>query len=226
MAAPLHVAELGGGAHPDRYHQFFDRLLSEPKGQIDWVDISSEMLDLAQDYLADQKYERRIEIIKFIKSDILAYLDRQEDNKLDLALMKYTLDHIKDPGSLFKLLSHKLKPHGKLVATLTTLKPELKAISTNARFLLNGEEFPVDETRPLKDGDEITIKFFKESGHPEAGYLENAETIKYYYSPNTLKKLAGDYGFEISLGDWKEIVPVSQQDKEDLDQTMLVLRKK
>ncbi|MBS4066706.1 MAG: hypothetical protein KGZ74_19245, partial [Chitinophagaceae bacterium] len=35
LSSPIYSAELGGGAHPDRYHEFFAKLLQEPKGHID-----------------------------------------------------------------------------------------------------------------------------------------------------------------------------------------------
>ena len=45
--AQIYSAELGGGAHPDRYDGFFSKLLSE-HGRMDWVDISPLMLELAK----------------------------------------------------------------------------------------------------------------------------------------------------------------------------------
>ena len=98
---PIFAAELGGGAHPDRYHKFFNRLLREPRGHLDWVDISPHMLELAKKYIEDEKFQNRKEVINFIKSDIIDYLHNLGDKKLDLALMKYTADHIKDIEGLF-----------------------------------------------------------------------------------------------------------------------------
>lgn len=223
---PIYVAELGGGAHPDRYHEFFDKLLTEPKGHIDWVDVSPYMLDLAKKYIEDEKYKKRNEVISFIKSDILEYLSKLEDEKLDIALMKYTIDYIEKVEDLFKALSSKLKPGGKLVATIGSMSPELKSYSTNARFLYNGEPFLDDEVRMLKDGDNFTVKFFKVSGDPDAGYLEGALTVKYFHSAGKFRELADTFGFDISLGDWKEFVNEENQEGEKMDQDILVLTKK
>ncbi len=222
---PLYAAELGGGAHPDRYHNFFKKLIQD-KGHIDWVDISPYMLELAKKYLDNKKYKKRQEVITFINEDIIKYLKNLENNKLDVVLMKYTLDHIQDLEKLFKLLSQKMKPGAKFIATIGTLEPVLKSYSTNARYLYNGEEFPENETRTLKDGDSFTIKFFKVSGDPHSGYLEGAETIKYFHSAEKIKKLAESYGFDIFLGDWKDFTASPKNKKGEIDQNILVLTKK
>ncbi|MCR4283712.1 MAG: class I SAM-dependent methyltransferase, partial [Parcubacteria group bacterium] len=223
---PVYAAELGGGAHPDRYHDFFSKLLTEPRGHIDWVDVSPYMLDLAKRYIGDDKYKGREEVISFIKSDILEYIRGLEDGKLDIAIMKYTIDHIENIEGLFKLLSSKLKPGGKLVSTIGSTSPELKSYSTNARFLYNGEPFPDDEVRVLKDGDNFTVKFFKVSGDPNAGYLEGAETVKYFHSADKFRELADTFGFNIYLGDWKGLIDEKDQDGEKMDQAILILTKK
>jgi len=223
---PLYSAELGGGAHPDRYHEFFAKLLQEPRGHIDWVDVSPDMLELAKKYLETEEYEKRKEVINFIKSDILEYLRGLDDEKLDISIMKYTIDHLDDLDALFELLSKKLKQKGRLVATMGNLSPELKSYSTNARYLYNGEQFPDDEMRILKDGDNFTVKFFKVSGDPSSGYLEGAETVKYYHSAEKIKELAEAHGFEVYLGDWKGFVDVEAQEEEEMNQDILVLTKK
>ncbi|MFA6973188.1 MAG: class I SAM-dependent methyltransferase [Parcubacteria group bacterium] len=217
----IYSAELGGGAHPDRYDKLFSRLLTEPKGHMDWVDISSYMLDLAKNYVDNEKYKERLGVIKFVEDGILEYLEKLPAEKLDLAIMKYTIDHIADLDRLFNLLSEKLKTGGKMVASLGVLDSQLKSISTNARFLYNGEEFPEDEVRILKDGDNFTVKFFKVSGDPKSGYLEGAETIKYYHSEEKIRELANKYKLDVSVGDWKEMLGV----KDGISQLILVLRK-
>jgi len=226
LSSPIYSAELGGGAHPDRYHEFFAKLLQEPKGHIDWVDVAPLMLNLAKKYLEDGKYKDRKEVIDFIARDILDYLRSVDNEKLDVAIMKYTLDHMNNIEALFELLSKKLKSKGRLVATVGNLSPELKSYSTNARFLYNGEHFPDDETRILKDGDNFTVKFFKASGDPGQGYLEGAETVKYYHSAEKIKQLAGEYGFNVYLGDWKGFVEKDEQGDETMNQDILVLTRK
>ncbi len=226
LKEPVFAAELGGGAHLDRYHNFFNKILKEPGGRIDWVDISPCMLDLAKKYLADKKYANRKGVIKFIKNDISEYLREMKDETLDLSIMKYTIDHIKNLEGFFELLSKKLKKGGKLISTADNLNPELKSYSTNARFLYNGKEFPDDETRTLKDGDSFTIKFFKVSGEPESGYLKGAETVKYYHSPEKISALAKKFNFDIFLGDWSKISDDDGRVGENMDQDILILTKK
>jgi len=223
---PIYSAELGGGAHPDRYHEFFNKLLNKPRGHIDWVDISPYMLELAKKYISNEKYQNRKEVITFIENDILEYLRGLENKKLDLAIMKYTIDHIDNLSALFELLLTKLKQGGKLIATIGNLNPELRSFSTNARFLYDGKQFPDDETRTLKDGDNFTIKYFRVSGDPNAGYLEGAETTKYFHSAEKIKKLAESFGFDIFLGDWKDFIEQDKRGDESMNQDVLVLTKK
>ncbi len=221
MKNPIFSAELGGGAHPDRYDKLFAQLLTQPRGHMDWVDMSPVMIDLARKYIDNEKYKERLDVIEFVENDILEYLKKLPTEKLDLAIMKYAVDFIVDLDSFFKLLSDKLKSSGKFVATIGTLDPQLKSISTNARFLYNGEEFPEDEVKILKDGDSFTVKFFNVSGDPKSGYLEGAETIKYYHSEEKMRKLAKKYNLDISVGDWKELLGA----KEGMNQLILALRK-
>ena len=179
------------------------------------------MLDLAKDYINNDDYENRFEVIEFINKDILYYLKDLEDESLDLAIMKYTIDHIKKADSLFRLLSKKLKKWASMISSLGVTTKELKSISTNARFLYNGKEFPKDETRKLKDWDSFTIKFFKKSWDPSQWYLKWAQTTKYYHSMEKYKNLANTYGFDIYLWDRKEIL----EDADWIDQEIMVLTK-
>ncbi len=225
MTDPLYVAELGGGAHPDRYHSLFARLLREPKGHIDWVDASSHMLKLAGEYISTPEYKTRKSVISFKQKEITDYLYSLKDKTIDIAILKYVLDHIEDLEELFTLLSLKLKKGGTLVATINT-DPHLKSYSTNARYFYKGEDFPKNETRKLKDGDSYTIKFFKESGNPSSGYIEGAETVKYFHSAEKIKGLADKHGFDVFLGDWKRLVSKESKDDFNLEQELLVLTKK
>ncbi|MFH1189035.1 MAG: class I SAM-dependent methyltransferase [bacterium] len=220
---PLHVAELGGGAHPDRYHQFFAKLLTEPKSCIDWVDVSPYMINLAKEYIDTDEYRDREKVIRFIQKDISEYLEELDDQSLDCAIMKYTFDYIEDIEKLFCLFSKKLKKEGILISTIGNLSPELKSYSTNARYFYNGEAFPDNETRQLKEGDKITIKFFKTSGDPQSGHLEGAETTTFYRSEETIRGLATAYHFDIFLGNWKNSL-LAELCNETLDQNILILR--
>jgi len=227
-AKRIHVAELGGGAHPDRYSSLFSYLIkTKDLGSIiDWVDVSPVMLELARNYVNRKEFRERNKVIHFFENDAISYLKSLDNETLNLAIMKYVLDHINNLERLISLLSKKLKPGSSLVSTLTSVQPILKSVSTNARFLYKGKEFPEDETRTLKDGDNFGIKFFKESGNPKAGYLEGAETIKYYHSPERIKALARKFGFKIFLGDWKDYLPKEEQGKIEINQDILVMKKK
>lgn len=221
---PLWVAELGGGAHPDRYNQLFARLLAK-NGHIDWVDFSSYMLKCAERYIQEPKYKVRQNVISFIEKDIIDYLYSIPDKKLDLAIMKYTLNYIADSDIeyLFQLLGRKLKKQGRLVATVSSLSGELKSCSPHARFLYNGEEFPLNEIRTLKDGDSYIIKFLKETGNLSAGYIEGAQAQVFFHSAEKIRNLAFLNGFhDMHLGSWKSILP---SDKETRDLDVLILRK-
>jgi len=158
--------------------------------------------------------------------DIIEYLRNLPREKLDVAIMKYTIDHIENLEVLFELLSQKLQSGGRLVASIGSLNPELKSISTNARFLYNGAMFPENETRTLCDGDSFTVMFFNISGDQNSGYLEGAETVKWYHSTEKIKQLAEEFDFEMFLGDWKELLNEEKQMGESMDQGVLVLRKK
>ncbi len=197
MEWPLRCAELGGGAHPDRYDGLFERL-GTSQGSMDWVDSSAPMLELAQEYVSGDGYEKRRGIIRYVESDILEYLESLEDESLNIAIMKYTIDHIQGLERLFSLLSRKLKPGGKLVSTFKS-DPTLRRSSTNAIFRHNDEDIPEGETRQLVDGDKIGVKFLRESGNPHGGLLEGAQTIKYFHSAERTRRLAEKYGFEASI---------------------------
>jgi len=66
---PIFSAELGGGAHPDRYDAFFKKLIQEG-GHMDWVDISPYMLELAEKYIATEEFKERRKVITCIKSTL------------------------------------------------------------------------------------------------------------------------------------------------------------
>ncbi len=222
---PLHVAELGGGAHPDRYHNLFKRILKNQKSRIDWVDASSHMLKLAKGYVSDDKYQERKKVISFKNKEITDYLSGIKDEKLDIVIMKYVINHIENLEELFTLLKLKLKEGGKVVTTID-IGQELKSFSTNARYFYKGEEIPSGETKKLKDGDPVTIKFFQESGNPNSGYIEGAEITKYFHSAEKIKKTALRCGFDVFIGDWKEAVSKNEEGIFDIEQEILILTKR
>lgn len=215
------ACELGWWAHPDRYHRLFDALIQN-NGTIDRVDISPYMLALADKYIDTDAYRARKNVIKLIEHDIVSYLTSLPDDTLDLAIMKYTIDHIADIDELFSLLSQKLKTWWALVSSVGVLSPELKSISTNARFFYNGASFPENETRILQDGDTFTVKFFNVSGQPDKGFIPWWETTKYYHSAEKYKTTWTKYGFTTFVGNRKELLPNEQ---EQMEQAVLVLKK-
>ncbi len=215
------AAELWWGAHPDRYHSFFKALI-ENNWTIDWVDISPYMLKLAKEYISTDQFRNRLNVVNFIENDIISYLESMRDESLDLAIMKYTIDHIQDIDILFSLLSTKLKKWGALISTVWVLSPELKSISTNARFLYNWKEFPEDETKTLKDWDTFTVKFFNTSWKLESWYIEWWETTKFYHSKAKYEETAKKYWFEIFVWDWRQVIT---QKENQMNQDILILKK-
>lgn len=215
------AVELWWWAHPDRYHHFFKELVKN-NWIIDWVDLSPYMLELAKEYIDTDEYKDRFNVIKFIEKDIILYLEWIDDNSLNLAIMKYTIDHIKDIDLLFSLLQKKLKKWWTLVSSIWSFSPELISISTNARFLYNWEKFPENEMRTLKDWDTFTVKFFKVSWKPEFWHLDWWEVMKYFHSKEKYETIAKKYWFEIFAWDWKEMI---QQNEEGMKQDILVLKK-
>lgn len=218
----IKIADLGAGAHPDRYDELFELLLGTPGGVIDWVDSSPFMIELAKEYLDKKGLSDRKEVINFVPKDFSQYLEDSDDDSLDVAIMKYTFEDIIDLEPFMRLLQKKLKPNGIMVATVQS-SPEITSIHSNARYLYQGKEFPENETRTLTDGEEWQIKFYRETDNPASGYLPGIETVKYYHSPETIAKLAEKFGFYCRIGDWKDIVPDSDI---EIDQTVIILKKK
>ncbi len=215
------AVELWWGAHPDRYHSFFKELVKN-NWIIDWIDISPYMLKLAKEYISTDDLKSRLGVINFIENDIISYLKSIDDDSLNLAIMKYTIDHIQDIDILFSLLSRKLKKWGTLISSIWVPSPELKSISTNARFLYNWEEFPDNETRTLKDWDTFTVKFFKHSWKPKFWYIKWWETTKFYHSKEKYQQTANRHWFEIFVWDWRQIIMGNEN---QLNQDVLILKK-
>jgi len=67
------------------------------------------MLELAKKYLDTPEYRERLKVIKFVENDIAKYLTGERENSIDLAIMKYAIDHIQNIDQLFNLLQKKLK---------------------------------------------------------------------------------------------------------------------
>ncbi|PIU09083.1 MAG: hypothetical protein COZ85_04145 [Candidatus Moranbacteria bacterium CG_4_8_14_3_um_filter_34_16] len=171
IEGPIYSAELGGGAHPDRYDNFFEKLIVET-GHMDWVDVSPFMLEEAKKYISDEKYQKRREVITFIKKDILEYLRNLEPGKLDIAIMKYTIDHIENLEMLFSLLWEKLALGGKFIATIGITSSELKSYSTNASFYITVNNFPTMKLAFCEMGIALLLNFSKCQAIPKPVILK------------------------------------------------------
>src|SRR3989339_174428 len=79
FSRPWYISELGAGARTDRYNLLFNELLKEPKGQIDWVDFSPLMIELAKKYL--QQNPEMKQVINFVENDAFNYLQQLENTK-------------------------------------------------------------------------------------------------------------------------------------------------
>lgn len=215
----MHITELWGWSHTDRYHSMF-WYIQDTESSIDWVDISPYMIQLAIDYCYPA-HVSRLPFIRFIVDDILHYLVKQKNNSIDLAIMKYTIDHIQDLDRLFLLLSEKLQKNWYLVSSIWFLDPLLHSRSTNARFLYQWKEFPLDESRMLKEWEWFGVKFFNTSWDIESWYMPWAHTTKYYHSKEKILSLSEKYWFEYYLWDWKGYISSDST----FGQEILVLRK-
>ncbi len=217
---PYHIADIFAGAHPDRYHNLF-KLLIETSSQIDWVDYSPIMLNLAKEYLKSYQ-DNREQTINFIHKKYTDYLESLQDETLDLVLIKYSLDYIENLEDFFTLLYKKMGENSTLISTLTTSSNKLKSHSTNAKYFYNNQPIPEGKEITLKDGDKFTMKFFQESGNPNSELIEGAETTKHYFSQETILSKARQQGFKIFLGNWKEF---KKEDKFDFNLNVLMLKK-
>jgi SAM-dependent methyltransferase len=186
-----------------------------------WVDFSPYMIDMAARYLQMPQCAMRRKVIMFVLSDMLSFLRKQNQEMLDLVIMKYTLNFLPDIEPLIELVSQKLKPGGVMVATISTPDGVLKSRSTHARYVYRGHEFSPNEERHLEDGDEYGIKFFVNPNDPAEGYL--AETTAFYHSCDKLKRAARRFGLGCFVGDWKEVVGDAKENK---NVTVLVLKKR
>ena len=222
---------MGGGAHIDRYDMLFD-YLTRNKGSIDWVDISPYMIDGAKLISNQTAYKERKSVITFINKDILDYLYETKDDTIDVAIMKYTFEHISDPKVLFELLSKKLKKDGFLISDVSSRGGKIKSVTTNARFFIwdksHHKYISFENEYVLKDGDKFQLKFLKESGNPDSGYAEGLEVVKNYFSCETILNIARKSGLQASLEDWKVYIKEPDSLPELLKDTkldLLIVRK-
>lgn len=220
----LSLAELWWWAHPDRYHKMFEYLINN-WWNIDWIDISPFMIELANQYLDKTWLENRKSVINYIIQDIIEYLKWKDNESIDIAIMKYTLDHIQNIDLLFKLLSKKLKKWWHFVATITLSSNKLKSSSANVAYFFDWEQPEPWKEIYLQDWDSFEIKWYKETFNPDSWFQPGAQTIKYYYSDEYMNKLAKKYWFEIFFWDWKEYLPYIDENDIIIKQKILVLKR-
>ncbi len=218
----LRVADLGAGAHPIHMHETFSLLLERTGSHYLWVDEAAPMLAFAKKELATVA-DSRAAVITFVQQEMVSFLREQDPQSLDMILMKYTFESEEDMPALLSAIAHSLKPGGSAIITRAMLEPVLRSVSTNARFLYKGKEFPIGETRVLEDGESFGIKFFTESHNPQAPYIDGAEVTGYFRSLETIKKEALEVGLHVQAGNWKELIAPEDQCGITMDQAMLIL---
>ncbi|MBT4153824.1 MAG: class I SAM-dependent methyltransferase [Candidatus Magasanikbacteria bacterium] len=220
----LRVADLGAGAHPSHFDDTFSALLKRPGSEYVWVDAAAPMIDLAKKELVSVT-DNRASLITFTQQEMVSFLRDQSAESLDAILMKYTFESEEDMPALLHAIAHALKSGGSAIITRAMLEPMLRSVSTNARYVYKGKEFPIDETRTLEDGEPYGIRFFIESNNPHAGHIEGAEVTSYFRALETIKKQAQEVGLQVQAGDWKDFIIKEKQQGIEMDQAMLILTK-
>ncbi|MCC6323717.1 methyltransferase domain-containing protein [Candidatus Nomurabacteria bacterium] len=164
----IKIANLGAGANPQKYEGILKKI--KEGSTLDWVDISSKMLDIAS------KEVDQDDNVNFIKNDFTGYLNTQEDGTLDCVMMQYSINYIENLEDFLKILSKKLNKDGIFVANIG--RPVLEN-NQYVNFLINGEEFT--GKRNLVDGDRYTIKFLNQDK------TVFASTEKIFFSDEKIK---------------------------------------
>ena len=149
--------------------------------------------------------------ISYIVKDIVSCLDEQENNSLDIIMMRYNLDYLSDLDVFFELIFQKLAPWGVFVSDMTMTSAELKSHSTNAKYFFEDNPVPLWETVTLQDWDTYTIKFFKESWNPKWGLLPWISTQKYYFSLDTIEQFISKHFDTLFVWDWREYTTPSEE---------------
>lgn len=178
------VANLGAGANPQKYPQILDKMKTK-NWDLDWVDLSTPMLDIA---LASAIEFDLPDAILFYKNDFIGYLDAQKNNSLDCVIMQYCINYIDGLEDFFEKLSQKLKNDGIYIANVGSSR------LTNfeeATFLINGKE--IDGTVDLSPGDVYTIRFLDSEGRVYAS------TQKNFFSDEKISEAAKAAGLSVEF---------------------------
>jgi SAM-dependent methyltransferase len=166
--------------------------LEESGGTLHWVDVSEHMLALA-----NERLEESDDFVQLHQQDALSFLREQKTCSLDVVKMTYAFGHLENLDEFFVSLAHALTQDGVFVSTISA-NNRLKSHSSNAAFFVNGDRVP-ESGYELTDGESYTIKFFTETGNPEASFLEGAETTKRYFSKEAIVAAAEAQGFTASF---------------------------
>lgn len=219
---PLHIANLGGGAHTDTFARLFELVMSRT-GSIDWVDNSPSMLQLANEYMSDADYQW---VTNLILKDIYKHLEDLEDQSLDCIIMKFIFSEIEDSHELLELVTRKLKNNGFIISDMPKDDKVLKSYTTNARNFLNGESFPLNETRELHPGDKILVKFFNISWDPESGHTDWIELWKYYRSRDEILQNTKEHWLQATIIDRKTLTTDHEGIDADFHFNILIAEKR
>lgn len=180
---PKKIAILGAGANPQKYPLMMDKI---KKGwQMDWVDLSPYMLEIAKEEVEKIDLNQKI---SFIENDFIGYLNRQKDNSIDYVVMQYCMNYIKDLKKFFELTSKKMKSGGIFTANLGG-----RAVkdSNFAYFHVNGEK--IKGKVSLEKGDVYTVHFLNENGDVYA------TTEKNFFSDGEIFSLSSQMGLTAEI---------------------------
>lgn len=183
------IANLGAGANPQKY----EIITNNQSVQIDWVDVSGPMLEIASQEASSLKAS-----IEFIKKNFFEYLEGQNDGSLDCVMMQYAINYIDDLELFFKITSKKLKDDGSFFANLGIEELEN---NPNCKFLVNGEEFT--GRRKLVEGDKYTIQFFGPNsnllGSTEKNFFSKERIIRAVEMAAMVPRIEKTNGFEVLI---------------------------
>lgn len=196
----LNIAELGAGAHPQRYTRLLE-FLQKNQGKLHWIDQAPTMLECTKKQIPKEVEKN----IKLVKEEMISYLENNK-NKFDALIFKYSFNYlISTPLEKWLEIMHQsLKEKGTVIATVNLYEKGLKPRSFNASYTINGQ--PISQGYKPKHNEIIEIHFLKKGGDTSTNPETFADTKIIYYSPEKIKQAAEKAGFsEVSLvQDWTE----------------------
>lgn len=178
----LKIAELGAGAHPQRYPNLLE-FLNKNEGRLEWVDQAPIMLDYAKKQVPKNKN------IDFAEKEMVSYL-KQNKNEFDALILKYSFNYVISSSleEWLKAMNESLKENAVVIATLNLYEEGLKPRSFNATYTINGN--PIPHGYGPKHNEIIEIHFLKKGGDESPNPETFADTKIIYYSPEKIKEAA------------------------------------